>query len=46
MKGKHGIEIKNPRQSLHRIVNINQRLSPDEDMRFKAIMYKIIEEPF
>jgi len=46
MKGKHRIEFDNPRHTLHRVVDVDYRLSSDENEKFKKIMFKIIEDPF
>jgi len=46
MEERHRIEIDNQRQALHRVININTRLSSKQDQKLKKIMYKIIEDPF
>ena len=42
----YGNILKHTKHTLHRLENLNSRLSLGEDERFRSIMYKIIEEQF
>jgi len=46
MVARDRVMINNTKHTLHRLENLNSRLSLGEDERFRSIMYKIIEEQF
>jgi hypothetical protein len=46
MAARDRVMINNTKHTLHRLENLNSRLSSSEDERFRSIIYKIIEEPF
>jgi len=46
MVARDRVIINNTKHTLHRLENLNSKLSSSEDERFRSKMYMIIEEPF